>query len=43
MELLQRAALTITNTSLNRTLESLSCGVPMVAIPIANNQPGVAV
>ncbi len=24
------------------TLESLSNGVPMVAIPIANDQPGVA-
>jgi UDP:flavonoid glycosyltransferase YjiC (YdhE family) len=27
---------------MNTTLESLSNGVPMVAIPIANDQPGVA-
>jgi MGT family glycosyltransferase len=42
LELLQRAALTITHAGLNTALESLSCGVPMVAIPIANDQPGVA-
>jgi MGT family glycosyltransferase len=42
LELLQRAALTITHAGLNTVLESLSCGVPMVAIPIANDQPGVA-
>ena len=42
LELLQRVALTITHAGLNTVLESLSCGVPMVAIPIANDQPGVA-
>ena len=42
LELLQRAALTITHAGLNTVLESLSCAVPMVAIPIANDQPGVA-
>lgn len=42
LELLQKAALTITHAGLNTTLESLSNGVPMVAIPIANDQPGVA-
>ncbi len=42
LELLTRAALTITHAGLNTVLESLSCGVPMVAIPIANDQPGVA-
>ena len=36
------AALTITHAGLNTVLESLRCGVPMVAIPIANDQPGVA-
>jgi zeaxanthin glucosyltransferase len=42
LELLQRAMLTITHAGMNTTLESLANGVPMVAIPIANDQPGVA-
>jgi zeaxanthin glucosyltransferase len=42
LELLQRASLTITHGGLNTTLESLSNGVPMVAIPITNDQPGVS-
>lgn len=42
LELLQRASLTITHAGLNTALESISHGVPMVAIPIANDQPGVA-
>ncbi|MBD2036148.1 glycosyltransferase [Leptolyngbya sp. FACHB-321] len=42
LELLQRAALTITHAGLNTVLESLTHGVPMVAIPIANDQPGTA-
>lgn len=42
LELLQLASLTITHAGLNTTLESLSNGVPIVAIPIANDQPGVA-
>ncbi len=42
LQLLERAALCITHGGLNTTLESLRCGVPLVAIPIANDQPGVA-
>jgi len=42
LELLPRAALTITHADLNTVLEALSCGGPMVAIPIANDQSGVA-
>lgn len=42
LELLKRATLTITHAGLNTALESLANGVPMVAIPIANDQPGVA-
>ncbi|NJK47186.1 glycosyltransferase [Candidatus Gracilibacteria bacterium] len=42
LELLAKASLTITHAGLNTTLESLSKGVPMVAIPITNDQPGVA-
>ncbi|MDI9640151.1 glycosyltransferase [Geitlerinema splendidum] len=41
-ELLQKATLTITHAGMNTALESLSHGVPMVAIPVANDQPGVA-
>ncbi len=40
LELLKKAALTITHAGPNTVLESLSNGVPMVAIPIANDQPG---
>jgi zeaxanthin glucosyltransferase len=42
IELLKRAALCITHAGLNTTLESLAEGVPMVAIPIGYDQPGVA-
>jgi zeaxanthin glucosyltransferase len=42
LELLKRASLTITHAGMNTTLESLSNGVPMVAIPIASDQPGIA-
>jgi MGT family glycosyltransferase len=42
LELLEQAALCITHAGLNTVLESLACGVPMVAIPITNDQPGVA-
>lgn len=42
LELLRRATLTITHAGLNTVLESLTYAVPMVAIPIANDQPGVA-
>lgn len=42
LQLLQKATLAITHAGLNTALEALSFGVPMVAIPIANDQPGVA-
>ncbi len=42
LELLTRASLTITHAGLNTTLESLAQAVPMVAIPITNDQPGVS-
>jgi MGT family glycosyltransferase len=40
-ELLRRARLCITHAGLNTALESLAAGVPMVAIPVTNDQPGV--
>ena len=42
LDLLKRASLCITHAGMNTTLESLSNGVPMVAIPITNDQPAVA-
>jgi len=42
IELLRRAALCITHAGLNTALESLAQGVPMVAIAIGYDQPGVA-
>jgi zeaxanthin glucosyltransferase len=42
IELLKQAVLCITHAGLNTTLESLAQAVPMVAIPIGYDQPGVA-
>jgi MGT family glycosyltransferase len=42
IEILKRAALCITHAGFNTTVESLTQGVPMVAIPVTNDQPGVA-
>ena len=42
LELLQKVTLTITHAGMNTTLECLTNGIPMVAIPIALDQPGVA-
>ena len=42
IDLLKRAVLCVTHAGLNTTLEALAQGVPMVAIPIGYDQPGVA-
>src|SRR6201997_2530296 len=42
IEVLKYSSLCITHAGLNTALESLSAGVPMVALPITNDQPGVA-
>ena len=42
IELLKRSALCITHAGLNTTLEALTQGVPLVAIPVSIDQPGVA-
>jgi MGT family glycosyltransferase len=42
LELIRRATAVITHGGLNTTLETLAAGVPMVAIPLTNDQPGVA-
>ncbi len=41
-ELLKRAALCITHGGLNTTLDALAEAVPLVAVPIGYDQPGVA-
>lgn len=42
LELIERAILVITHAGLNSSLEALTRGKPMVAIPVASDQPGVA-
>ena len=42
IELLKQAALCITHAGLNTVLEALAQGVPLLAIPIGFDQPGVA-
>jgi len=42
LELLKRASVVVTHAGLNTVLESIAEGKPMVAIPIGNDQPGVA-
>ena len=42
LELLKQAALCITHAGLNTVLEALAQGVPLLAIPIGFDQPGVA-
>lgn len=43
LDLLKRSALCITHAGHNTALESLAQGVPMMAIPISYDQPGVAI
>jgi MGT family glycosyltransferase len=42
LELLKRTSVCITHAGLNTVLEALTQGVPQVAIPVTNDQPGVA-
>jgi len=42
LEVLKRAAIVITHAGPNTVLETLMEGVPMVAIPIAHDQPAIA-
>jgi len=42
IQVLQKAALTLTHAGLNTVLDSLSCAVPMVAVPINYEQPAIA-
>jgi zeaxanthin glucosyltransferase len=40
--LIARSSVVVTHAGLNTTIGSLSAGVPLVAIPITNEQPGIA-
>jgi zeaxanthin glucosyltransferase len=42
LEILKRAAAVITHAGLNTVLESLAEGVPLICVPLGNDQPGVA-
>jgi zeaxanthin glucosyltransferase len=42
LALLERAAVAVTHAGLNSALEGLAAGVPMLALPVTNDQPGVA-
>lgn len=42
LELLQKASVVLTHGGLNTALETLSCGLPIVIVPLANDQPGIA-
>jgi zeaxanthin glucosyltransferase len=42
LPLLDRATAVVTHAGLNTALESLARGLPMVCIPVTNDQPGVA-
>jgi zeaxanthin glucosyltransferase len=42
LELLKKASVCITHAGFNTVLEALAQGVPQIAIPVTNDQPGVA-
>jgi UDP:flavonoid glycosyltransferase YjiC (YdhE family) len=42
LDLVKRATAVITHAGINTALESLAEGVPLVCIPMGNDQPGVA-
>jgi UDP:flavonoid glycosyltransferase YjiC (YdhE family) len=42
LDILSRAALCITHAGLNTVLDALSCGTPLIALPITHDQPAIA-
>lgn len=41
MDLLRRSTVAVTHADLNTVREALETGLPMVAIPVTNDQPGI--
>lgn len=41
-KLIERSRIVVTHAGMNTVLTALGCGVPLVAIPITNEQPGIA-
>ena len=42
LDLLRRSAIAVTHAGLNTVLDAMATGVPLVAIPVTNEQPGIA-
>ncbi len=42
LELLRKSVMAVTHAGLNTVLDALATGIPLVAIPITNEQPGIA-
>lgn len=42
LQVLRRARMTLTHAGLNTVLDSLTCGLPLVAVPITYEQPAIA-
>jgi MGT family glycosyltransferase len=42
LEIIKRSVLVITHAGMNTALESLAEGIPLVCVPMGNDQPGVA-
>ncbi len=42
VELLKRAALTITHAGMNTTVQALHFGLPLIAVPLTHDQPAIA-
>ncbi|WP_435005232.1 glycosyltransferase [Tundrisphaera lichenicola] len=42
LDLLARSTVAVTHAGLNTVLDALATGIPMVAVPVANEQPGIA-
>jgi MGT family glycosyltransferase len=42
VDLLRRSTVAVTHAGLNTVLEALGTGLPMVAVPVTNDQPGIA-